>query len=175
MPKLSSAFILTCFLIVTALSCNRIKRKGEAVVEATKQTVAEKKADLSDKIIAHFDAYEPDTKYNKKRFAEFFGFFPTEDVTNLYCHADEIGIDHDYQFAFNCDTTTINKIVSNLKLTKKDQPDNFSSGLWHNYQWWDSTSVETLIPYYRKGEHETYWYLWYEETKRKAYYFEFDM
>lgn len=86
-----------------------------------------------------------------------------------------MGIDQDYQFAFNCDTATVSRIVSRLKLTKKDQADNFSSGLWHNYQWWDSSTIETLVPYHKKGEHQTYWYLWYDSSKWKAYYFEFDM
>ncbi|HYH16000.1 MAG TPA: hypothetical protein VD794_12300, partial [Flavisolibacter sp.] len=151
MPKLPSAFILTCLIIATALSCNQLKRKGEAVVETTKQTVAEKKADLGDKIIARSDAYEPDTRYNRKRFAEFFGFAPTADVKNLYCYADEMGIDHKYQFAFNCDTVTVNRITSQLQLKKQNKPDNFSSGLWHSFPWWDSATIETLAPYQKKG------------------------
>lgn len=175
MLKLLPALLLTCLFSLSTLSCNRIKRKGEEVVKQTRQSVAEKKADLEDKLIARFDAHQPDTKFNKKRFSEFFGFHPTEDVNNLYCHADEMGIDHDYQFAFNCDTATVSKIVSSLKLKKKDQPDNFSSGLWHNYQWWDSATIETLVPYHMKGEHERHWYLWYDSSKKKAYYFEFDM
>ncbi|MFL5740424.1 MAG: hypothetical protein ACJ75B_09425 [Flavisolibacter sp.] len=144
-------------------------------MEKAKAKLAEKKSGLTDKIIAHYDAYKPDTRFNNKRFLEFFGFAPTEDVKQLYCYADEIGIDNDYQFSFTCDTSTVAKITNNLKLSKADQPENFSSGLWHSFPWWDSTSITVLKPYYKKGDHEKYWYLWYDQAKSKAYYFEFDM
>ena len=87
-----------------------------------------------------------------------------------------MGIDHDYQFSFNCDTATISRIVSKLKLTNKDVIDNNNgNGFWHNFPWWDSAKVETLKPFSKKGEHETYWYLWYDKPQQKAYYFSFDM
>lgn len=79
------------------------------------------------------------------------------------------------QFAFSCDTTTINKIVSKLSLRRGTLSDNYGSGLWHNFSWWDSAKIEKLKPYFKKGEHETYWYLWFDTSKQKAYYFEFDM
>ena len=167
---------MTLAFILTLLSCDRIKKESHHVVDKTKQTIAEKKSDLSDKIINHYDPYHPDTKFNKKRFSEFFLFAPTPDVKNIYCYADEMGIDHNYQFSFNCDTATISRIVSNLKLTNKDVIDNNNGkGFWHNFPWWDSAKVETLKPFYKKGEHETYWYLWYDKPKEKAYYFSFDM
>ncbi len=166
---------MTFAVILTLFSCDKVKRKGYQVVDKTKTTLSKKKDDIGDKIIARFDAYEPDTKFNKKRFSEFFGFYPTQDVKNIYCHADELGIDHDYQFAFNCDTRTLKKIVSHLNLTKTEQPDNFSSGLWHNFPWWDSTKISTLKPYWKKSNHEIYSYLWYDTLDQKAYYFTFDM
>ncbi len=168
-------YILISILLVTFFSCNRIKRKGHEVYEQSKQSMNEKKANLEDKIIAHYNPYEPDTKFNKKRFTEFFMFAPTADVKNIYCYADEMGIDHDYQFSFNCDTTTINKIVSNLNLKQGQVPDNYGSGLWHDFPWWDSSRIEHLKPYFKIGPHETYWYLWFDITKQKAYYFSFDM
>jgi hypothetical protein len=168
-------YILALAFFLTLFSCDRIKRESHKAIDKTKQTVTEKKSDLSDKIIAHYDPYHPDTKFNKKRFSELFMFDPTVDVKNIYCYADEMGIDHDYQFSFNCDTTTINKIVSNLNLKKGIIDDNNGSGLWHDFPWWDSSKIEALIPFSKKGEHETYWYLWYDTPKRKAYYFSFDM
>ncbi len=166
---------MTLTIILSLFSCDKVKRKGHQAVNKAKTTLAEKKADIGDKIIARFDAYEPDTRFNKKRFYEFFSFYPTQDVKNIYCHADELGIDHDYQFAFNCDTATITKIISYLNLTKSEQPDNFSSGLWNDFPWWDSTKITTLKPYWTKGKHETYRYLWYDTSGQKAYYFTFDM
>jgi hypothetical protein len=156
-------------------SCDRVTQKGKQVVNRAKLTLREQKADLGDKVIANYDAYKPDTRFNKKRFQEFFGFAPTADVKEIYCHADEMGIDHDYQFSFSCDTGTVVKIAGSLKLTKASKPDNFSSGLWHSFPWWDSTTIINLKPYFKKSEHETYWYLWYDKSKQKAYYFEFDM
>lgn len=175
MLKLIRYIFLTSFFLLTIFSCDRIKRKGHQVFDKTKETVVEKKANLSDKIIARYDPYNPDTKFNKKRFSEFFMFDPTPDVKNIYCYADEMGIDHDYQFAFNCDTTTINKIISNLNLKKGIIDNNFGRGFWHKFLWWDSSKVETLKPFSKKGKHETYWYLWYDKLRKKAYYFSFDM
>ena len=166
--------LLIIILLLTLSSCDRIKRKGHLAFDKTKETIAEKRSNLSDKIIAHYDPYNPDTKFNKKRFSEFFLFDPTQDVQNIYCYADEMGIDHIYQFSFNCDSTTINKIVSNLNL-KRAVSDNFGTGLWHDFPWWDSAKIEKLNPFFKKGEYETYWYLWFDTITQKAYFFTFDM
>ena len=175
MYKFKIIYFLTVIFFLTHLSCQRIKNEGHQVVNKTKQTITEKKSDLGDKIIAHYDSYIPDTKFNKKRFSEFFMFYPSSDVKNIYCYADEMGIDHEYQFSFNCDTMTINKIISNLNLKKGTVDENNSSGLWHNFPWWDSSKIEKLKPFSKKGSNETYWYLWYDASKQKAYYFSFDM
>ena len=175
MLKLSSTYILTLILFISILSCDRIKRKGHQVVDKTKAAISEKKHNLSDKIIARFDSDTPDTKFNKRRFNEFFKFEPTPDVKEIYCYADEMGIDHDYQFSFYCDTTSLNKIVRSLFLVKGDRPTEFGSGLWHDFFWWDKEKILTLTPYSRKGGHKSYLYLWYDKSKQKAYYFEFDM
>lgn len=175
MLKARPFYIILLLSLISILSCDRVKQKGRQVIDKARTELSEKKADLGDKIISHYDAYKPDTRFNKKRFQEFFGFVPTADVKELYCHADELSIDHSYQFSFICDTSTVTKIINGLKLAKADEPDNFGSGLWRSFPWWDSTSITTLKPYFRKGDHETYWYLWYDHTKGKAYYFEFDM
>jgi len=175
MFKLRPTYLFALFFTLVLFSCDRIKKESRKVVDKTEQKIAEKKSDLGDKIIAHYDPYHPDTKFNKKRFSEFFMFEPTPDVKNIYCYADEMGIDHDYQFSFNCDTTTINKIIANLRLNKGVIDDNNGSGFWHSFSWWDSSKIETITPFSRKGEHETYWYLWYDTSQRKAYYFSFDM
>lgn len=115
MFKFLKTLILAFAIILTLYSCDKVKRKGYQTVDKAKATLSKKKDDIGDKIIARFDAHEPDTRFNKKRFSEFFGFYPTQDVKNIYCYADELGIDHDSQFAFNCDTETVTKIISFLK------------------------------------------------------------
>ncbi|MDE3185816.1 MAG: hypothetical protein KGM16_20580 [Bacteroidota bacterium] len=157
-----------------SVSCNRIKRKAHDIEAKTQKKIAESESELSDKVISHFDPYHPDTKFNKKRFSEFFMFYPSPDEKNIYCYADEMGIDHSYQFSFNCDTATISKIVSNLKLKRGVIDDNDGSGIWQNFPWWDSLKIENLKPFSKKGAHESYWYLWYDTSKQKAYYFSFD-
>lgn len=174
MKKPSIYLLIFLFYTVTS-GCDSIRRKTKQVADKAGNKVAEKKEDLFDKLIPRFDAYTPDTKYNRKRFRQFFGIEPTPDVKDLYCHADEFGIDHSYQFSFSCDTSTITKINTRLNLTKAEQPETYSSGLWHNFSWWDSTTISNITPYYKKGEHETYYYLWFDEQKRKAYYFTFDL
>jgi hypothetical protein len=86
-----------------------------------------------------------------------------------------MGIDHSYQFAFNCDIATVNRIVSNLHLKNGTITDNNESGFWQNFPWWDSAKIEGLKPFFKKGDHETYWYLWYDTLQQKAYYLSFDM
>lgn len=159
-------FVLT--VLTATISCDRIKSKAEKIVDDTKD-------ELEDKIIAHYNSDSADTKWNKKRFQEFFDFAPTADVKNIYCYADEMGIDHDYTFSFNCNTTTLNKIVSKLRLLRAEEPDNFSEGIQHSFFWWDKEKIKQLTPYYKKGEHEAYWYLWYDKAESKLYYFQFDM
>lgn len=175
MLKNQPSYFALLLLLICIYSCDGLLRKGKRTVATARTKIAEKKSDLGDKIITRYDAYTPDTRFNKKRFREFFGFEPTADVKGIYCHADEMGIDHDYQFSFTCDTATITKITKTFKLIKANQPDNFSSGLWHSFPWWDSTGITVLKPYLKKGTHETYSYLWYDSNKSKAYYFSFDL
>ena len=160
---------------LTLFSCERIKRKGHEVVDKTKEKIIEKKIEAVDKVILTFDSYNPDTKSNKKRFEEFFGFAPTSDVKNIYSFDDQIGIDSKFMFSFNCNDTTKNRIVKHLNLTKSNKPNNYSSGLWQSFPWWDSTKIITLNPYWSKSERDYYRYLWFDKTKQMLYYIDFDM
>jgi hypothetical protein len=175
MFKLYSKGIILMFSLLPFISCGRIKDEGNKVYEDTKTSIKNKKDDVVDDLINTYDPYHPDTKYNRKRFTEFFLFSPTEDVKNLYCYADEMGIDHKYQFSFNCSPATINRIINNLKLEKGTTSENRGIGLWVKFPWWNAALIETLDPYYNKGEHKAYWYLWYDGANQKAYYFSFDM
>jgi len=160
---------------LTLFSCDRIKRKGYEVVDRTKEKIREKKDAAIDKAIPTFDSYKPDTKFNRKRFEEFFGFAPTPDVSEIYCFDDQMGIDSKFLFSFKCDTSTKNNIVKHLNLIRADKPDNSSSGLWENFPWWDSAKIVTLTPYWKKSEHEYYRYLWFDKDKQMVFYIDFDM
>ena len=170
-----SFYISTIAFILLVAACDRIKRKGDQVVDKTKDEVIKNKNAAVDKIIPTFDSYTADTKYNKKRFTEFFGFAPTPDVTDIYCYNDQIGIDSKFQFSFKCDSTTKSRIVKDLNLTQAQKPDNFSRGVWRSFQWWDSAKIVTLNPYWRKDETELYKYLWFDTEKKTVYYIDFDM
>jgi hypothetical protein len=77
--NISPFTISICFIaaLFCFLSCDRIKQKGHQVVDKTKKIIADKKASLGDKIIVHYGPHHPDTRFNKKRFSEFFNFYPT--------------------------------------------------------------------------------------------------
>ena len=168
-------YILLLTFYFTNTDCQRVKRKANDLVQKTKETANEKKSDLEDKIIARFDAYEPDTKFNKKRFSEFFGFYPPQDIKNIYCHADEMGIDHQYQFSFVASFTSINRIISNLALEKSNIPISNSTSFSKDFPWWDGNKLLKLPPYWKKGKHEVFTFLWYDSTTKKAYYNSYDM
>ena len=175
MLKSLKKYFLPTFVLFTFLACDRTKRKADIVIEHTKEKLIAKKDAALDKIIPTFDSYKPDSKFNRKRFTDFFGFAPTADVRELYCYGDHLGIDGIFMFSFRCDTTTKNRIVRHLSLVQSDKPDNFGSGLWQPFPWWDSAKIVTLNPYLRRGEHEFYKYLWYDKDKSKVYYIDFDM
>lgn len=147
----------TILTTLTLFSCERIKQKSD---------------DLSDKLSAKFDPINPDTRFNKKRFTEFFGFDPTPDITNLYCYSDELGIDASYYFSFKCNETTVQKIRKDLKLAH-DLAAIDLSGFHLNYDWWDNDKLKTIKPLTRQ-DGSLYWYLWYDEESGQVYFLTFD-
>lgn len=76
-----------------------------------------------------------------------------------------------YQFGFNCDTTTLNKIVSNLNLHIGTIDNNNGSGLRQEFPGSDSLKIETLKPFAKKDAHQAYWYLWYGTSKKAILFF----
>lgn len=169
------SFVAVLALLVQT-SCRRAKKKAEQATSTAKAIIREKKSDISDKIVAHYDAYQPDTRFNKVRFTEFFHFSPTPDVREIYCHADEMGIDHDYQFTFYCKPITARKIIDSLLLNQRGPLDNNTgNGFWHPFPWWDSLQITKLQPWSAKGPNASYQYFWYDSSSNKAYYFSFDM
>ena len=78
-------YILTIILACTIVSCHKIKNKGQKLTEKAEEKVKGKSKDLFNKVIPHFDAYKPDTKFNKERFKDFLKVDLTSDIKNIYC------------------------------------------------------------------------------------------
>ena len=162
-------------LTLTFYSCDRIKNKGQELADKTEEKFKDKSKDLVDKVVPHFDAYKADTKFNKERFKDFLQVELTNDIKNIYCFDDAIGIDADYQFSFNCDSSTVRRIVDKHKLTLDTETTDFAFGLQNDFDWWDKKKIEKLKLYSWKGDHQYFKYFWYDNKEQKAYYFDFDM
>ncbi len=176
--RLASMNAAGLFIVAAMLffvGCNRIKNDGRQLIANTKESIRDTRDKAVDKIIPTFNAYMPDTKFNKKRFREFLEVEPTADVKGIYCYDDAIGIDADYEFAFTCDDSTIQKIVKQLKLVKTVKDSAFGLGFGPNLPWWDTAIISTIDPYWKKGAHETFWYLWYDKKSKNAYFQTYDM
>jgi hypothetical protein len=168
-------YILTIISALTIVSCDRIKNKGQLLAENTEKRVKDKSKDIVDKVMPHFDAYKADTKFNKERFKDFLQVDLTTDIKNIYCFDDAIGIDTDYQFSFNCDSSSVGRIIKRHKLTLDTETKDYAFGLQSDFDWWDKTKIEKLELYSWKGDHQYFKYFWYDKVEQKAYYFDFDM
>lgn len=168
-------YILILLAALTVFSCDRAKNKGKELADKAVERVENKSRDLIDKVLPHFDAYNPDTKYNKKRFKDFLQVELTADIKNIYCFDDAIGIDADYMFSFNCDTTTARKIIEKHHLKIEKTRTDYAFGLQHDFEWWDKNKIEKLTLYSWQGDHQYFKYFWYDNTEQKAYYFDFDL
>ena len=114
-------YLLTIIFALIIVSCDRIKNKGQELADKTEQKIIAKSKDLVDKVVPHFDAHKSDTKFNKERFTDFLKVDLSPDIKNIYCFDDAIGIDADYMFSFNFDTTTARRIIEKhqFKLDKE--------------------------------------------------------
>jgi hypothetical protein len=116
----------------------------------------------------------PTPKVNKNVFFDFFKFEPTPDVRDFNYYADEIGIDASYWISFGCDDSTIQKIHKSLELHEGKEGRGLFGGLNSSpTKWWDTTFIFKAIPYI-KVEEPIYWFLWYDKTKKKAYFLTLD-
>jgi hypothetical protein len=177
-----SGKILTLALLLACISCERIERKGEAVVDKTKQAasatkrkIINKTDQVVDKVFPTYDAGQADTDKNKKRFVEHLQVDLTPDVKNIYAYGDFLGIDYKVLISFSCDQTTIDEIITTKKMqlakSKEDHGLFFSSEV----EWWDKDKIEMLVPY-KVGKELEYWeYLWYDPKTKQAYYEEFSL
>lgn len=166
------------------ISCNRIKRKGEAALDkteqalqSTKETIAKKKKDFTDDLFNVYDSYHPDTELNLKRFKQHFGIDAGKDVKNLYGYGDFMGADYTVLLAFQCDTSTLRKIIETQKMTRvADQHDQgFANLASLQLTWWPADTITRIRPY-KVGQESVYWhYLWYDSTKKQVYYKEYSL
>ena len=168
-------FVLTIIFALTIFSCDRIKNKGHELADKTEEKVKDKSEEIIDKVVPHFDAYKPDTKFNIERFKDFLKVNLSPDIKNIYCFDDAIGIDADYQFSFNCDTAPVRQIIeiNHLKLDKITT--DYAFGLQNDFAWWDKKKIEKLDLFSWHGDNQYFKFFWYDKTEQKAYYFDFDM
>ncbi len=171
---MKKTIFLTAAFCWALASCDRVKNKGRQIVVKIKQEIRNNAAEAGDKIIPRFDDTKPDTKFNKQRFQDFFGFYPTADVKNIYAHSDELGIDASYYFAFECADSTVTKIKKSLFLSADTTGTGFSG--WLNSSptfWWDTAAIQKIKPFTKQKEN-LHWYLWYDKAKGKVYFLTFD-
>jgi hypothetical protein len=110
-------------------------------------------------------------------FLDFFAFPPTEDVKNINSYADETGIDASYWLAFECEDSTIHKIIANLQLEEhKSETQGLYGGLNSSpTSWWDTAFVAHSKPFYNENEQDRICsFLWYNNKVKKAYFLTFD-
>lgn len=162
-------------LCLVFYSCGRIKNKGQELVDKSEQSMSNISENVIEKLVPKFDAFEADTKNNKKRFSDFLQVALSPDVKNIYCFADNIGIDSDYQFSFNCDSSTVRRIIAKHNLTLDNETTDFAFSLQDDFIWWDKKKIAKLKLYSWSGEHEYFKYFWYDASDQKAYFFDFDM
>jgi hypothetical protein len=166
---------LAILATISLSACNKVKNKTQELADKTEQKVKDTSKDLLDRVSPRFDAYTPDTKYNKERFKDFLQVPLTADVKDIYCFADAIGIDADYQFAFHCDTATVSRIIRQHGLTLAQETTMDVSGLQNDFPWWDKNTIAQLSLYIHESENRYFKYFWYDSTKQQAYFFDFDM
>ena len=111
----------------------------------------------------------PDTKGNKDCFVRYLNTKPSDDVKDIYCYADYLGGDHMVLISFYCDSSTVQKIVSEKQMSKANEK---GGGLifGEEFKWWDKKRIEIIIPF-QEGRR----YIWYDSLSKRAYYLEFSI
>lgn len=173
---------MTLAFILTLFSCDRIKSKGDAVVDKTKQAASETKQKISDKannlgdkVFPTYDNGKADTENNKKRFKEHLQIDLTSDIRNIYAYGDFLGADYKVLIAFTCDQATIDKVIAVKKMQLTTSKDDDGLFFLDEFKWWDKDKIELLEPY-KVGKEAEYWqYLWYDPKTRQAFYEEYSL
>jgi hypothetical protein len=177
-----SVHIVILAILLTIFSCERVKRKGHAVVDKTKQAasvtkqkISNKVDNLVDKVFPKYENGKADTEDNKKRFDEYLQVELTADIKNIYAYGDFFGADYKVLIAFNCDPTTVEKIIAVKKMQLTKSKDDNGLLFLDEFKWWDKSKIELLEPY-KVGEQSAYWqYLWYDPKTKQAYYEEYSL
>lgn len=160
-------FVCSAMAVFFTFSCERIRH--------TRQQWKEKTNRMIDRVAPRFDAFQPDTPCNRERFKEFLQVDATKDVQHIYCFNDDIGIDADYQFAFQCDHATVRRIIEKHQLTVNKEVVDPAFGLQSDFNWWDKKKIAALKLYSWSDDGQYFKYFWYDESEHQAYYFEFDL
>ncbi len=173
---------LSLMFFAVLSSCGRIKEKGDAVVNKTKQTihkVGDKIETITeqvvDKTLPSYDSYTPDTDNNKKRFKEHIGIEPAQDVKNIYAYGDFLGADYKVLISFSCNSKTVAKIIQSKHMILTTDILDDGLGFGEEFKWWDKSKIRTIKPY-KEGKEGEYWkYIWYDKESEMAYYEEFSL
>ncbi|MFA0964083.1 hypothetical protein AB9P05_19905 [Roseivirga sp. BDSF3-8] len=127
-----------------------------------------------ERVFPPFNAYKADTEANKARFEDFLLVPVSEDVNNIYCFDDAIGIDTGYLFAFNCSRATAEKIIERLALRSDTVYFDHPYKVIYEFEWWDEERVGNLSEY-NWSDGQSYRFYWYDEENQKSYYYTFSM
>lgn len=170
---------LVGLLILSSLSCNRIKNKAEKITDKAKskakQEIVKQTDRVIDKVFPPFDHDKPDTDNNKKRFQDFLKVEITSDIMEIYCFDDAIGMDADYMFSFKCNSATSDKIIKAHGLGIDSTNSDNGFGMQHDFDWWDKKRIAQLDRFSWTNGQGYHKYYWYDNENGKAYFFDFDM
>lgn len=119
---------------------------------------------------SRYDANIPDTKANRKGFAQHLKVTPDKEVTDVYFFADEWGGDTAYWFAFSAPVGVVDKIVKNLGLTLTGDPENgFDPPVSQPLAWWNAEERKKSQYYeFRDEKKEILRCLWYHPETQKC-------
>ena len=160
-------------------SCDGIYSKTEEVAKnvkkETEEQIQKQSQKIKDKLYPTFDHDKPDTENNKKRFKDFIKVRITDEVKNIYCFDDAVGIDSDYMFSFSCSAETSDRIIEKHDLTMDTLTSDDGFGMQDDFDWWDKDRIEQLDKYSWTNGNQYFKYYWYDEENGKAYFFDFDM
>ena len=171
--KKMNQYVLISLLLF--FSCNRIKNKSDEISTKVKSKIKVQSSKIIEKVYPHFDAYKTDTKENKLRFKDFIKIEITDDIKNIYCFDDAIGIDADYQFSFNCSPETADKIIRIHHFKLDTLNTDYGFGLQNDFNWWDKNKIEKLPLYTYTNNDRFFKHFWYDKNEKKAYYFDYDI
>ena len=177
-----SDILLLVGLVAAATACNKVKRKAEAImhrgsqrIDTAKDKLGNKKDQIIDYAFPAYDSGTPDTDNNKKRFAKHLQVSLTDDVKNIYAYGDFLGADYKVLISFECDISTIDRIVKVKRMKPAGVKGPHGLVFSVDLPWWDESKFTKLRPYKVGKEYEYWEFLWYDKNTKTAYYEEFSL